>query len=323
MVIEIESNWNCSNNKLSLINTNNRYLKSCIIYFYNVTIIILKQQSVKLSINKVKLACALHFLITFVNVLDQKQDVYTMSLYDAAVAGDLERVMLLVGQGVDKDEIFDETALYFAAQAGHLEVVRFLVDQGADMERACSGETPLYIASCTGRLEVVRYLLEQGANRDKACDSGWTSLHWAAQRGHLEIAKLLMVYGADLNARNSNGLLAIDVAWDEEIKQAIREEPRRRLDHGHKRVTEHDRHPDAATSASAQQDEEEEQEQDIKQAAGEGEVADEDQDSEPSSDEEDGGNWMCTMKMRAIVDATIGWITWFIVCSSNKVVSYV
>ena len=95
-----------------------------------------------------------------------------------------------------------------------------------------------------------------------------------------------MVYGADLNARTTQGYLPIDWATTEEVAQAIRDEPRRRLDHGHKRATEQDRHPDAAASTSAQLDEAEEQ--DIKQAAGEGEIADEDQDSEPSSDEEDG-----------------------------------
>ena len=122
---------------------------------------------------------------------------------------------------------------------------------------------------------MVRHLLDQGANRDNVTEKGKTTLHTAAEQGHLEIAKLLMLYGADLNARNNGGQLPIDVASNEEIKQAIRDEPRRRIDEAPgKRATEQDRHPNAATSASAQQEDKEE------------EVADEDQDSEPSSDEE-------------------------------------
>ena len=78
----------------------------------------------------------------------------------------------------------------------------------------------------------------------------------------------------DLNARTpelDGGRLPIDMfGATEEIKQAIRNEPRRRLDHGHKRATEQGRHPDAAASASANQEVGEEEEQDIKQAAGEG-----------------------------------------------------
>ena len=116
---------------------------------------------------------------------------------------------------------------------------------------------------------------------------------------------LLMSYGADLNARNNDGHLPIDMGHrnTEEIKQAIRDEPRRRMDHGHKRATEQDRHPNAATSASAQHEEEyEEQDEDeqsnkrprlddegavVAVAEEETKVAEEDEDSEPSDEEDD------------------------------------
>ena len=107
----------------------------------------------------------------------------------------------------------------------------------------------------------------------------------------------------DLNARTDEDHLPIDIAHTEEMKQAIRDEPRRRMDHGHKRATEQDRHPNAATSASAQQEEEHDQEEDEDQinkqthvddegavsvtVAEETKVAEEDEDSEPSSDEDD------------------------------------
>ena len=99
-----------------------------------------------------------------------------------------------------------------------------------------------------------------------------------------------MVYGADLNARNKDGRLPIDLARTEEIRQAIRDEPRRRMDHGHKRATEQDQHPDAAISASAQQEEEEQSNKkprldDVEEVA-EGNVAEEDEPSEPSDDED-------------------------------------
>ena len=115
---------------------------------------------------------------------------------------------------------------------------------------------------------------------------------------------LLISYGADLNAKTSGGQLPIDDAFTEEIKQAIRDEPRRRMDHGHKRATEQDWHPTAVASASAQQEEgegqeEEEQEEEqsnkrprhvegaIAVAEEATKVAEEDEDSEPSSDEND------------------------------------
>ena len=155
------------------------------------------------------------------------------------------------------------------------------------------GWTPLIAASVYGHLEVVRYLLEQGANRDKANIYGYTSLYCAAVEGYLETVKLLMVYGADLNARNNRGELPIDMTEDEEIKQAIRDEPERRWNQQpRKRCIEQDQHPHAATSASAEQEEGDEEKQNNKKQPAEGqevegkEVADEDQDSEPSSDED-------------------------------------
>ena len=227
-------------------------------------------------------------------------------LCDAALAGDLEHVTLLIEQGTDKNQIggyFGDTALSAAAKNNHLSVVQYLVEQGADTDKPStkrSGFIPLHYASRDGHLDVARYLLEQGADRDKAKDDGWTSLHLAVANNHIETAKLIMVYGADLNARTNDGELPIDVARTEEIKQAIRDEPRRRMDHGHKRATEQDRHPNAATSASAQhEDEEEREEQSNKRPrleedaqAEEGKIAEEDEDSEPSDDED--CNWIAS-----------------------------
>ena len=214
-------------------------------------------------------------------------------LHYAAKYGRLHVMHYLLEQGADKEKANNdsETPLLLAAFGGRVEVVRVLVEHGAEKDKAGNdGETPLHKAACRGHLEVLRFLVEQGADKDKANNNGQTPLHLAARDGHLEIAKLLMAYGADLNARNNRGQLPIDVVWNSEaIKQAIRDEPRRRMDHGHKRATEQDRHPNAATSASAGQ--EEEGEEDVQSnkrprleegVVEEGKVAEEDEDSEPS-----------------------------------------
>ena len=181
-------------------------------------------------------------------------------------------------------------SLFDATEIGDLPRVRKLVEQGGDVEKTNDRLwTPLMWASYLGHLEVVRYFLEQGANTKKADAYGFTSLHYAARKGHLEIAKLLMFYEADLNARDDLGRLPIDMTYNEEVAQAIRDEPERRRDQQpRKRCIEENQHHNAATSASAQQEEQEHMsKQPAEKETQEGEIADEDQDSEPSSDEGD------------------------------------
>ena len=256
-----------------------------------------------------------------------------MNLIDAVKANNLERVSLLVEQGVDIEmgDCEGKTPLYWASKfglaemarylmeqramvgktirgvsylmlamrRGHFGVVRCLLEQGADSDKADKdGMTPLHRAIFGRQLGVVRCMLEQGADRDKATNDGMTPLHYAAYYGHLELAMLLMSYGADLNARDNRGRLPIDMPGaTDEIKQAIRDEPRRRMDEAPgKRATEEDRHPNAATatSASTHQKGEEAIEEVKKKLRLDGEgieeetkVAEEDEDSEPSSDGED------------------------------------
>ena len=225
--------------------------------------------------------------------------VWTMNWHDAADSGDLERVQqLLVRPETDKDkvDVHGNTAIFNAAYRGHFAIVQYLLYQGADKDIANNyGTTPLIIACCHGHLEVARCLLEQGADKDKAAIDGFTPLHMASQHGHLEIAMLLMSYGADLNVRVRGSRLPIDVAITEEMKQAIRDEPRRRMDHGHKRATEQDRHPNATAAGSTQQEGEEEEQHNKNPRLDEGTITEEEakilaeinEDSEPSSDEED------------------------------------
>ena len=186
-------------------------------------------------------------------------------LFVAAQGGYLPVVRLLVEQGANKDETDNSgnSPLFVAAQKGHLGVVRYLVEQGADKDKAASdGCNPLLVAAMRCHLPVLRYLLEQGADKDmpynnsygpllliaakghlevvrllvehgtdvNRADSGscLTPLHAAARYGHAEVLSYLMREGASLTARDSAGTLPIDCAANEEIRQLIRDEEKRR-----------------------------------------------------------------------------------------------
>ena len=266
--------------------------------------------------------------------IEHSDRVKRMDMYDAAQNGELKRVKELVkhGKDIEKRDSPDGTPLWVAAEFGYVDIVRYLVEQGADIESFGRGETPLMAACRTDNLDVVRYLVEQGADMEKNGNSNWTPLiyavyndrvnvvrylleqganrdhadyygdtplHIAAKSqfcGNYEIAELLMAYGANLNAKNKRGYLPIDVAWDDDVEEAIRDEPRRRMDEAPgKRATEQDRHPNTITSDSAQEDEEEEEPSNKKArlnkgTSGQGKVAEEDEDSEPSDEEDDWGS---------------------------------
>ena len=244
-------------------------------------------------------------LRTVRSVLEQGTDINETTnwgctaLWHAVDNSFFEIVRLLLHHGADKEKANTqgENPMHLAARAGHLDIVKALVEHGANIQTVDDlSHSPLQLACRGGHYEVAEYLLEQGADRDVTNIQSDTPLHTAAVHGHLDIVKLLMIYGANLNARNDFGQLPIDFADNGEIKQAIRDEPRRRMDEAPgKRATEHENASTLASSAGQENGEavDQEEEPNSKKSrldqgeAEDGNIADEDQDSEPSDGEDD------------------------------------
>jgi hypothetical protein len=70
-----------------------------------------------------------------------------------------------------------------------------------------------------------------------------------------------MSYGADINAKNNDGHTPLDIAYNEEIRQAIRdvEQQRYEANFGKKRIPEADLHPPPPPSEEAEEEEEEDE----------------------------------------------------------------
>ena len=92
----------------------------------------------------------------------------------------------------------------------------------------------------------MQYLAELGAEVNTTNSDGWTPLHSAIEGGLVEVAKRLMLYAASLDVRLPDGRLPIDMARNEEMRQAIWDDEKRRRDHGFKRAV-----PDAPRAAAA------------------------------------------------------------------------
>ena len=88
------------------------------------------------------------------------------TIYSAARRGNLNRVRMLLNQGVPVNTPNDAgwTPLHYAAYSGHLSVVKELLRRGAHLNpRTRSGMTPLNVAAFVGHPHVVHALQEARA----------------------------------------------------------------------------------------------------------------------------------------------------------------
>jgi ankyrin repeat protein len=115
------------------------------------------------------------------------------------------------------------TPLIRAANAGDLDLVKLLLEHGADATvYMADRQTPIH-AVLAGRtpertaLEIVRVLHEAGTDvnvvalvnhREEV--RGGTALHYAVRKRYKEIIKQLAAYGIDLDAKDQDGLTALD-----------------------------------------------------------------------------------------------------------------
>ncbi len=115
------------------------------------------------------------------------------------------------------------TPLISAATNGDLEVVKLLLEHGADATVAMADrQTPIH-AVLAGRapepqaVELIRLLQKAGADvnlialvnhREEV--RGGTALHYAVRKRYKEVIKQLASFGVDLNAKDQDGLTALD-----------------------------------------------------------------------------------------------------------------
>ena len=123
----------------------------------------------------------------------------TTPLHQAALHSDSAMVALLLSKGARVDARSKDGALpiHDAALGKSVEVIRLLAAKGADLSARTQDElaqTPLHMAASFGRLEVIKALLDLGAPLDAKDSKGRTALDVAIANSQAEAAALLRSY---------------------------------------------------------------------------------------------------------------------------------
>ena len=135
----------------------------------------------------------------------------------AAEEGHVKALELLLAAGADVNQYdrYGQTPLSRTCREGHLEPAKFLLDHGADPNAGESWK-PLACAVAAKGPALVSLLIERGARVNDRVEPGakgsMPALHVAAMMGNVEMAELLLKHGADVDAKDPDGVPAIDEA---------------------------------------------------------------------------------------------------------------
>ena len=76
---------------------------------------------------------------------------------------------------------------------------------GEEVNESVAARTPLMLAAFRGDLPAVRRLLTSGADVNARDRDGMTALMFASHKGHAAVVRELLGYGANVYARAKNG----------------------------------------------------------------------------------------------------------------------
>ncbi|XP_046361062.1 protein fem-1 homolog C-like [Haliotis cracherodii] len=124
-------------------------------------------------------------------------------LWCAAVANRLEVVKTLVQHGahINSTSDTDSTPVRSACYMTNISVVKYLVDHGADIHKPNINGGTCLINSVQSS-ELCLFLIKKGADVNARDNSGNLALHYAIREGRLETVELLLKHGSDYRARN-------------------------------------------------------------------------------------------------------------------------
>jgi ankyrin repeat protein len=151
-------------------------------------------------------------------------------LHDAAAAGDVALVELLLDLGAGKGPEDEETRspLYCLANEcnapGASQIMRALLQRSPASVNAIHGVkrcTALHMAARRGNVELIGALLDGGADIEARDSLGDTPLRRAVNLNKVDAARLLLARGADPYSKGSKGLTPVRAARSERMKRVF------------------------------------------------------------------------------------------------------
>jgi hypothetical protein len=130
-------------------------------------------------------------------------------IHEAARAGDLERVTMLVSDNpelVNARDANQMTPLHHAARGVHQEVVEFLVEQGADVRMKDANDVVvLHSLAYRGATDLAELVIANGADVNAKAAIGSAPIHFAVKAGREGMIEVLISNGADLELTDRLG----------------------------------------------------------------------------------------------------------------------
>ena len=136
----------------------------------------------------------------------------------ACAVGDHARVRELLAQDPSLVHSFSDDgfpAVGLAVFFRQPEIARDLIERGADVNapaRNAQRVAPIHAAASIGDRDMVRLLLDRGADPNARQQLGYVALHTAAAHGDMEMAKALVEHGADPSFAAEDGRTPEDFA---------------------------------------------------------------------------------------------------------------
>ncbi|OWT42831.1 ankyrin repeat domain-containing protein [Pochonia chlamydosporia 170] len=153
----------------------------------------------------------------------QDESGWTPLMISASVPDSEPVLRVLIQKGA---EVNEKTArpLHFVASKKNMDIARLLLEStppASTRVRDRRGQYPIHRAAAVGSAPMVTLLLKNKSPLNPTDNEGYTPLHHAVAEGHGDVAIVLLKEGADFTLKNSEDVLALDLAPDKEVRRYI------------------------------------------------------------------------------------------------------